>query len=186
MQKVQIGYARVSTDDQNSNLQLDALEATGCDQIFQDEGISGAAINRPGLDEALAALQSGDVLVVWKLDRLGRSLSNLITIIEDLGKRGIGFKSLSEAIDTTTASGELLFHIMGSLAHFERKLIAERTKAGLQAAKKRGKRLGRPKRLTQHQIDRAYEMIQSKQDTISGIAELYGVNRTTLYRALKR
>ncbi|MCH8080515.1 MAG: recombinase family protein [Proteobacteria bacterium] len=182
---MQIGYARVSTEDQNSNLQLDALEAVGCDKIFRDEGISGAATTRPGLDKALAALQSGDVLVVWRLDRLGRSLSHLITIIEDLGKRGIGFKSLSEAIDTTTASGELLFHIMGSLAHFERKLISERTKAGLQAAKKRGKRLGRPPALSQEQLNHAVNMIRSGQETSSGMADIYGVDRTTLYRALK-
>ncbi|MCH8029274.1 MAG: recombinase family protein [Candidatus Dadabacteria bacterium] len=141
------GYARVSTDEQSLNLQQDVLESADCEKIFKDVGISGAAINRPGFDDALSTLQSGDILTVWKLDRLGRSLPHLITIIEELGKRGIGFKSLSEAIDTTTASGELLFHIMGSLAHFERKLISERTKAGLQAAKKRGKRLGRPPRL---------------------------------------
>lgn len=179
------GYARVSTYEQNLNLQLDALEAAGCDQIFKDEGVTGAATTRPGLNEALAVLQSGDNLTVWKLDRLGRSLQHLITVIEDLQSKNIGFISLSENIDTTTPGGKLIFHIFGALSEFERSLIIERTNAGLQAAKKRGKRLGRPKRLTQHQIDRAGEMIRSGQETSSGMAALYGVDRTTLYRALR-
>lgn len=183
---MQIGYTRVSTDEQNSNLQIDALKGAGCDQVFQDEGISGATHKRPGLDEALGTLQSGDVLTVWKLDRLGRSLHHLIILIEELAARGIGFRSLSESIGTTTAGGKLVFHIFGALAEFERSLIAERTKAGLQAAKKRGKRLGRPPRLTEYQISRATDLITSKQETVSSLAELYGVDRSTLYRALER
>ncbi len=179
------GYARVSTDEQNLNLQLDALEHAGCEKIFKDEGVSGASANRPGLDNALSILQTGDMLTVWKLDRLGRSLHHLIVIIEGLAKRGVGFRSLSESIDTTTAGGKLIFHIFGALAEFERSLIAERTKAGLQAAKKRGKQLGRPMRLTREQISHAEKMINSGQETVSGMAELYGVDRTTLYRAMK-
>jgi DNA invertase Pin-like site-specific DNA recombinase len=179
------GYARVSTDEQNLNLQLDALEHAGCEKVFKDEGVSGASSSRPGLDDALGTLQTGDVLTVWKLDRLGRSLHHLIIIIEELAKRGVGFRSLSESIDTTTAGGKLIFHIFGALAEFERSLIAERTKAGLQAAKKRGKKLGRPMRLTQEQIKHAEKMINSGQQTTSAMAELYGVDRTTLYRAMK-
>ena len=183
---MQMGYARISTDEQNLNLQIDALEAAGCERIFRDEGITGAAINRPGLDEALSALQSGDILTVWKLDRLGRSLPHLIAVIEALAVRGVGFRSLSEAIDTTTAGGKLIFHIFGALAEFERSLIAERTKAGLQAARKRGKRLGRPVRLTPEQISHADKMIQAGEETVTGMSRLYGVDRTTLHRALKR
>src|SRR5258708_2529037 len=114
---MKIGYARVSTDDQNMSLQLDALRAAGCEKVFEDAGISGAQESRPGLDLALAALQPGDTLTVWRLDRLGRTLPHLITTVHDLGSRGIGFRSITEAIDTTTAGGELLFHIMGALAH---------------------------------------------------------------------
>lgn len=179
------GYARVSTGEQNPNLQLDALENAGCEKIFRDEGVSGAATTRPGLNEALSTLQEGDVLTVWRLDRLGRSLPHLITIIEDLQNRGVGFKSLSESIDTTTSGGKLIFHIFGALAEFERSLIAERTRAGLQAAKKRGKQLGRPSRLTKEQISHAVKMINSGQETVSGMANLYGVHRSTLFRAIK-
>jgi len=179
------GYARVSTDEQNLNLQLDALDHAGCETIFKDEGVSGAATTRPGLEDALNTLQAGDILTVWKLDRLGRSLPHLIAVIEELQSKGASFKSLSESIDTTTAGGKLIFHIFDSLAEFERSLIAERTKAGLQAAKKRGKKLGRPMRLTPEQIKHAEKMINSGQQTASGMAELYGVDRTTLYRAMK-
>lgn len=179
------GYVRVSTDEQNLNLQLEALEHAGCKKIFKDEGVSGAATTRLGLDDALSILQTGDVLMVWKLDRLGRSLPHLIAIIEELQNKGAGFKSLSESIDTTTEGGKLIFHIFGALAEFERSLIAERTRAGLQAAKKRGKQLGRPMRLTPEQISQAEKMISSGQETVAGMAELYGVDRTTLYRAMK-
>jgi DNA invertase Pin-like site-specific DNA recombinase len=179
------GYARVSTDEQNLNLQLDALEHAGCETIFKDEGVSGTATTRPGLNEALNTLQEGEILTVWKLDRLSRSLQHLIAVIEELQSKGVGFKSLSESIDTTTAGGKLIFHIFGALAEFERSLIAERTRAGLQAAMKRGKKLGRPTRLTQEQIKHAEKMILSGEETMSGMAMLYGVNRSTLHRALR-
>lgn len=140
-----IGYARVSTQEQTLNLQRDALRVAGCETIFDDQGVSGAKANRPGLDAAFAALQPGDVLVVWKLDRLGRSLRHLIDTLRDLSDRGIGFYSIQDAIDTTTAGGRLYFHIMGALAEFERDLISERTKAGMAAAKARGVHVGRPR-----------------------------------------
>ena len=138
-----IGYARVSTEDQNLALQLDALRAAGCELIFRDEGVSGSATDRVELNKALGALAAGDVLVVWKLDRLGRSLAHLMQIVTRLEADAIGFRSLSEVIDTTTASGRLLFHVVGAIAEFERNLISERTSAGMAAAKARGQHLGR-------------------------------------------
>jgi len=134
---MKIGYARVSTEEQNLDLQLDALQNAGCEKIYRDVGISGIQINRHGLDEAMASLQEGDTLIVWRLDRLGRSLHHLIETINDLKDRGIGFTSLNEAINTNTAGGELLFHVMGALAQFERRLISERSRAGMAAAEKR-------------------------------------------------
>lgn len=183
---MQIGYARVSTDEQSLNLQLDALEAAGCKPVYKDSGMSGATTVRPGLDECFENLNEGDVLAVWKLDRLGRSLPHLITVIEELAARGVGFRSLSESIDTTTAGGKLIFHIFGALAEFERSLIAERTKAGLQAAKKRGKRLGRPPRLREDQIRYAAQMIETGEETATGMAGLLKVDRSTLHRSMKR
>jgi len=141
-----IGYARISTIDQNLNLQLDALKAAGCEAIYQDEGISGASAKRPGLTRALKRLSSDDVLVVWKLDRLGRSMRHLIELTTMFDDKGIGFRSLSDAIDTSTPGGKLYFHLMGAFAEFERNLISERTKAGMAAAKARGVKMGRPKR----------------------------------------
>jgi DNA invertase Pin-like site-specific DNA recombinase len=181
-----IGYARVSTDDQQLHLQLDALATAGCTQIFHDEGISGAQVKRPGLDAALAVLTAGDVLVVWRLDRLGRSMSHLVSVVHTLGLRGVGFQSLREAINTTTAGGKLVFHIMGALAEFERALIAERSQAGMQAAKLRGQHLGRPRKLTWEQVAHAARMVREGTETVSGMASLYGVDRVTLHRALKR
>jgi len=142
-----IGYARISTIDQNLNLQLDALKAAGCKHIYEDEGISGAHANRPGLSRALKRLSSDDVLVVWKLDRLGRSMRHLIELTTMFDDKGIGFRSLSDAIDTSTPGGKLYFHLMGAFAEFERNLISERTKAGMAAAKARGVKMGRPKKL---------------------------------------
>jgi len=182
---MKIGYARVSTEEQNLNLQLDALNDAGCGRIFMDEGITGASPKRKGLEDALNSLQAGDILMVWKLDRLGRSLQDLISIIDDLRAKGVGFQSLSESIDTTTTGGRLIFHIFGALAEFERGLISERTKAGLQAVKRRGKRLGRPISLTIEQLKHAEKMVQSGQESVSGMAQILGVNRTTLYRAFK-
>ena len=181
-----IGYARVSTDDQQLHLQLDALTTAGCTQIFHDEGISGAQVQRRGLDAALAALTPGDVLVVWRLDRLGRSMPHLVSLVHALGVQGVGFQSLTEAINTTTAGGKLVFHIMGALAEFERALIAERSQAGMQAARRRGQHLGRPRKLTQEQVAHAARMVRDGTETVSGMAVLYGVDRVTLHRALKR
>jgi DNA invertase Pin-like site-specific DNA recombinase len=142
-----IGYARVSTSDQTLDLQKDALQKTGCDRIFTDTA-SGAKAERTGLDEAISHLREGDILVVWRLDRLGRSLKHLIETITALNNRDIGFKSITEAIDTTTSGGKLIFHIFGALAEFERDIIRERTQAGLNAARARGRKGGRPKALT--------------------------------------
>ncbi len=181
-----VGYARVSTEEQNLALQLDALALAGCQQIFQDEGASGAARDRVALNEALAALGPGDVLVTWKLDRLGRSLAHLIEIIGRLDDEGIGFRSLSEAIDTTTAGGRLLFHVMGALAEFERTLISERTRAGMAAAKARGQHLGRERKLTDDDAQWAEGVITSGVMAPSAAATYLGVSISTLYRTLRR
>lgn len=178
-----LGYARVSTADQNPALQLDALNRAGCERIFTDEDVSGGAIKRPALDKALAVLKSGDVLIVWKLDRLGRSLSHLIQITKQLGEKGIGFRSLSESIDTTTASGLLLFHIMGALAEFERSLIVERTRAGMASAKQRGAKVGRKPKLSPDQIDHARKLIDAGESP-RDVAKTIGVSTATLYRAI--
>ncbi|PTQ83158.1 DNA invertase Pin-like site-specific DNA recombinase [Nitrosospira multiformis] len=183
---MKIGYARVSTDDQNLDLQLDALGRAGCERIFTDQGVSGATIEREGLSQAIAAVGKGDVLVVWKLDRLGRSLSFLISLIEKLRNEGAGFESLSDGIDTTTTGGKLVFHIMGALAEFERSLISERSKAGMQAARRRGKHVGRPLKLSREQIHHASQMVREGRETVSGMAGLLNVDRGTLRRALKR
>ena len=180
-----IGYARVSTEEQNLALQLDALREAGCETVFQDQGVRGSVIERDGLDRALARVAAGDALVVWKLDRLGRSLGFLIDLIDDLGKGGAGFKSLSDGIDTTTASGKLVFHIMGALAEFERSLISERTSAGMQAAKRRGRHVGRPPKLTPHKLDHARQLIAEGKETQAGAAALLGVGVATLRRRLK-
>ena len=142
---MRIGYARISTDAQSLNLQLDALKKAGCDVIYQDEGVSGAKAKRPGLDRALKKLKPGDHLFVWKLDRLGRSVRHLIELTSQFDAKGIAFTSLSDGIDTSTASGRLFFHITSAFAEFERNLISERTKAGMAAAKARGAKIGRPK-----------------------------------------
>jgi DNA invertase Pin-like site-specific DNA recombinase len=178
-----IGYARVSTTDQNPALQLDALLGAGCERIFTDEGVSGAAKKRPQLDQALALIKPGDVLVVWKLDRLGRSLAHLIDLTTSLGERGIGFRSLSEAIDTTSAQGKLMLHMLGALAEFERSLIAERTRAGLVAAKRRGAKLGPKFKLSTDQIAHAKQLIDAGASP-SSVAKTIGVSPATLYRAI--
>lgn len=181
-----IGYARVSTEDQSFALQTDALMAAGCELIFHDEGISGATFNRPALSEALVALQPNDVLVTWKLDRLGRSLAHLMEVVTSLGERGVGFLSLSEAIDTTTAGGRLLFHVMGALAEFERALISERTRAGMTSAKARGAGFGRPQKITDEQALRAREEMEAGAGTALTLSNKLGVSPLTLARALKR
>ncbi len=178
-----VGYARVSTDDQNLDLQINALRSAGCDVIFQDQGLSGLAIRRPGLEEALSSLSAGDVLVVWRLDRLGRSLIDLLGTIEKLHVREVGFRSLTETIDTTNATGRLMFQIMGALAEFERSLIAERTRAGLIAARERGVRLGRPSAIDSKQIETAKQLANqgAKQREIA--VEL-GISPSTVSRIL--
>ena len=175
-----IGYARVSTDDQTLDLQRDALQAAGCERIFEDT-MSGSKADRPGLLEALSHLRDGDTLVVWRLDRLGRSLKDLITRAEDLHDKGVGLRSLHENIDTDSASGQLVFHIFGALAEFERTLIRERTKAGLSAARARGRLGGRRKRLDAKQREHAVELYKSRKHTAKEVCALMGICRATLY-----
>ena len=177
-----IGYVRVSTAEQNLDLQLNALR--GCVSVFRDEGISGTARERAGLTDALNALREGDVLVVWKLDRLGRSLAHLIDIVSTLKKRGVGFVSVSESIDTTHPAGKLFFHLMGAMAEFERDLIIERTNAGLQAARQRGQRLGRPRSLGWEQVAAARDMLAEGR-SMRQTARLFKVSHVTLSRRLR-
>ncbi len=179
-----IGYARVSTQEQTLNLQTDALTNVGCMKIFTDTA-SGAKAERKGLEEALAYVRAGDSLVIWKLDRLGRSLKHLIETITDLNNRNIGFKSLTENIDTTTSGGKLIFHIFGALAEFERDIIRERTQAGLQAARARGRKGGRPKALTGKKIMMARELYENKNNSISEICKSLNISRATLYRYIQ-
>jgi DNA invertase Pin-like site-specific DNA recombinase len=178
-----IGYARVSTHDQTLNLQQDALTKAGCDRIFTDTA-SGAKTERIGLEEALNYVRKGDTLVVWRLDRLGRSLPHLISTMTDLEERGIGFKSLTANIDTTTSGGKLIFHIFGALAEFERNLIRERTTAGMLAARARGRKGGIPKALTSKQRSIAKELYE-KWHPIAEICQTLKISKATLYRALK-
>ncbi len=180
-----IGYARVSTTDQHMNLQRDALEAAGCKKIFADRGVSGSAVTRPQLARALKALRPGDTLVVWKLDRLGRSLSHLVATIADLGKRGVNFRSLSDPIDTESAGGRFVLHIMAALAEFERSLIVERTRAGLAAAAKRGIKLGRRPSLDEKQLAQARRLIEGGESR-GDVARILRVARSTLYESLRR
>lgn len=182
-----IGYARVSTEEQNLDLQINALKSIGCheDNIFTDK-VSGSKTNRPGLDHCLEKLNSGDILVVWRLDRLGRSMSHLVKLIEELRQLGIRFKSICDgAIDTTTASGELIFNIFSSLAQFERRLIQERTRAGLSAARARG-RLGGRKSIpfNDPKVRMAQKMHEDKSMKIEEICKTLRISRPTLYRYL--
>lgn len=176
-----IGYARVSTDDQNLNLQHDALKNAGCEKFFEDK-ITGSKIDRPGLDAAIEYAREGDVIIVWRLDRLSRSLKDLIEVVSDLESKGIGLKSVHESIDTTSSSGKLIFHIFGALAEFERNLIRERTHAGLKAARARGKMGGRPKKLNPEKAKLAQDLYNEKTRTIKQICELVGVSKPTLYK----
>lgn len=180
--RMKIGYARTSADVETLDLQRRALRLAGCKKIYEDQ-VSGASTKRPGLDEALARCGPGNILVVSKLDRLGRSLSHLITIVQELGDKGCGFQSLSENIDTTTDGGRLVFHLMGSLAEFERALIAERTKAGLAAARMRGVQIGRRKAMNAEQVRRARALLEAGERP-ADIARALQVGRSTLYRAL--
>lgn len=178
-----IGYARVSTEDQSAALQLDALKAAGCQRVFTEKA-SGAQRERPQLIAALDYIREGDTLVVWKLDRLARSLRQLMETIEDLHARGIGFRSLTEAIDTTTSGGRLVFHIFGALAEFERSLIRERTNAGLEAARARGRISGRPPALDDEDLVAAKAMLRDPAITVEEVARRLDVAPSTLYRHL--
>jgi DNA invertase Pin-like site-specific DNA recombinase len=181
-----IGYARVSTDDQSLALQRDALQAAGCDLMFEDTA-SGAATGRKGLNDALARCTGGDVLMVWKLDRLGRSLLDLVGLVEDLKTRGVGLKVLTGAgatIDTTRPEGRLIFAVFAGLAEFERELIRERTKAGMAAAKRRGRHVGRPLKLTADRLAHARTLIEDGKEK-GEVAALLGVGKATLRRALR-
>jgi DNA invertase Pin-like site-specific DNA recombinase len=179
-----IGYARVSTVDQTLGLQQDALETAGCERVFTDTA-SGATAERVGLAEAIAYAREGDILVVWRLDRLGRSLKHLIETITALAERKVGFKSTTESIDTTTSGGKLIFHIFGALAEFERDIIRERTQAGLTAARARGRKGGRPKALTPKKAQMAVSLYNDKTNTITDICRTLNVSRATLYRHLR-
>ena len=176
-----IGYARVSKHEQNLDLQLDALKAAGCEKIFKDK-ISTLKEERKGLQEALDFLRPGDVLVVWKLDRLGRTLKQLIELVAMFNQKGIGFKSLKETIDTTTSTGKLIFHIFGALAEFERDIIRERTQAGLDAARARGHEGGRPKSLTSKKVKMLQDLYNGRKHSIPELCQMFSISKTTLYR----
>lgn len=177
------GYARISTDDQKADLQIAALKKADCDYIFTDTA-SGTTSTRPELTRCLASLRAGDMLIVWKLDRLGRSLSHLVAVLSDLQGKGVAFLSLTEAIDTESAAGRLMGHMLGALAEFERALIVERTQVGLKAAKSRGQKLGRRPALSADQRLHARELL-NKGDSPTAVAKLLNVCRATLYNSLK-
>ncbi|MBU0478277.1 recombinase family protein [bacterium] len=175
-----IGYARVSTHDQNLDLQKDALEKAGCKKIYVEQ-MSGSSRIRPELEKTLEMLRSGDTLVVWRLDRLGRSLKHLIELITKLEQREIGFKSLMESMDTTTSGGKLVFHIFGALAEFEHNLIRERTSAGLAAARARGRNGGRPLKLNEKKRELAIKLYNERERSIKEICQIMGISKPTLY-----
>jgi DNA invertase Pin-like site-specific DNA recombinase len=181
---VKIGYARVSTVDQHLRMQEDALKNAGCEEIFTDVA-SGAKSQRPGLDKALEYVREGDTLVVWKLDRLGRSIQHLIQLMSSLNDRKIGFKCLQESIDTSTSGGKLIFHMFSALAEFERDLIQERTQAGLKAARARGKMGGRPALLDNRQINRMVELYDEGKSTVAEICKIFSISRPSFYNYLK-
>jgi DNA invertase Pin-like site-specific DNA recombinase len=179
-----IGYARISTIDQTLALQQDALSAAGCQELYTDT-VSGSVTERPGLTNALSHVRSGDTLVVWRLDRLGRSLPHLIETVSQLQQQGIGFRSLQEQIDTTTSGGKLVFHVFGALAEFERDLIRERTHAGLAAARARGRLFGRPRSLTPRKVEQLRSLAKDERNTVAEICQTLGISRATYYRFSK-
>lgn len=181
---MKIGYARVSTTEQNLDMQVDALRITGCEQIYTDK-MSGSTMTRDGLDAALAQLSEGDMLVVWKLDRLGRSVKGLVDTVDMLRDRGVQFRSLTDSIDTTTPMGRFFFHVMAALAEMERELIRERTKAGLEAAHRKGVRFGRRRSLGKREIEAGVSLL-SQGWTNKDVAQTLGVSESTWYRAKKR
>lgn len=180
-----LGYARASTTDQDAALQIDALTAAGCYRVFVDT-ISGSLDHRPELEKLMDQLRPGDTLVVWRLDRLGRSIRHLIDQLQILSERGVGFRSLQETIDTTSSGGRLVFHVFAALAEFERDLIRERTHAGLAAARARGRKGGRPPALSPDQVKAARRMYEQNEMTVAQIGAVLGVSRATIYRALNR
>ena len=181
---MKIGYARVSTADQSLDLQTDALKAAGCKKIFSDRGVSGTKAERPGLDKALAQIRKKDTLVIWKLDRLGRSLSDLLSIVEYLRERGANFLSIQDGFDTSTASGKMVFSVIGAMAEYEHNLIRERTMAGLAAARSRGRMGGRPKSLDESQVKVAIALAEAGKLTINEICAQVGCSRSTYYRQI--
>jgi DNA invertase Pin-like site-specific DNA recombinase len=181
---MKIGYARVSTADQNLDLQIDALKKAGCEQIIKDE-ISGSLSQRPGLQELNKILRKGDEVIVWRLDRLGRSLKNLIALINEFQEKGVSFHSLCEAINTNSSTGKLIFHIFGALSEFERNLILERTKAGIEAARARGRQGGRPKKLDKAKRKLAIDLYEGKKHSLNQICEALGISKPTLYKYIK-
>lgn len=180
-----IGYARVSTDDQNLDLQRDALQAAGCERVFEDM-VSGARADRSGLTTLMSMLRAGDTVVIWRLDRLGRSLKNLIELVERLEAAKVGLRSLQENIDTTSSGGKLVFHLFGALAEFERNLIRERTQAGLVAARARGRMGGRPKRLDPAKLALALKLHRERNHTVEEICKMMGISKSTLYNYLDK
>lgn len=180
-----IGYARVSTTEQDTALQIDALKAAGCERIYKESG-SGKSRKRPELEKFLDMVRAGDTLIVWRLDRLGRSLKDLVEIVTELEEKEVGFRSLTESIDTTNAGGKLIFHIFAALSEFERSLIQERTKAGLAAARARGRKGGRPRKLDYKQVQKARAMLADPAITKTEVAEHFGVTRMTLNEAIHR
>lgn len=181
-----IGYARVSTQDQNLDLQLDALKRANCDRVYHDHGVSGAKAERPGLDEMLRELVEGDTLVVYKLDRLGRSVQHLSDLLVRLDNEGIQFCALSEGINTNTYGGKLIYHVFAAIAEFERAMIQERTCAGLVAAKERGAKFGRPFLLSEDDIVEAHRYMHQDGKTYTQAASRFGVSESTLQRGLRR
>lgn len=179
-----IGYVRVSDKDQSENLQIDALKIAGCDVIYGDHGVSGEIKHRRGLDEMLAELKSGDTLVVWKLDRLGRSTIHLLQLLSDLRDRGVDFQAITQGIDTTTAVGRMLYGQLAVFAEFEREQISDRTKAGMEAARKRGVKIGRPSALTDNQIAKVKELARIQGLSYAKIATLFKVSKQTIARVV--
>jgi len=178
-----LGYARVSTQEQNLDLQIDALRAAGCENVYTDK-MSGTKTERPGLDKIMSFIRKGDTLVVWRLDRLGRSLRHLIQVLNQLDEKGIYFKSLQESLDTSTPGGKLIFHVFGALAEFERDIIRERTLAGLAAARARGRKGGRPRKLSEKQLEMAVKLMSDSAIPVTEICKTLGVSKATLYRYL--
>lgn len=181
-----LGYVRVSTDDQNLDLQLDALKRVGCDQVYQDHGVSGIKANRPGLEQLVEELCEGDTLVVYKLDRLGRSVQHLSDLLVHFDDKGIQFCALSEGISTKTYGGKMIFHIFAAIAEFERGLIRERTCAGLVAARQRGSKIGRPRIMTDEDVLAARQFMLDAGKTFLETASEFGVSESTLQRGLRR